>query len=69
VRTIYAEADGKPLVDPDPSNVEQTQFAWMTAQRFTADPPARYPFTDIASLREWVVPGDAKPNTSSGDAK
>ena len=55
VRTIYAEADGKPLPDPDPSNSEETRFAWMTSQRFEPDLPVVYPFTDIGSLREWAA--------------
>jgi transglutaminase-like putative cysteine protease len=56
VRTIYAEADGKPLPDPDPSNPEQTTFSWMTAHRFTPDRAVKYPFTDLDSLREWATP-------------
>jgi transglutaminase-like putative cysteine protease len=56
VRTIYAEADGQPLPDPDPSSAEQTTFAWMTAHHFESDKPVKYPFTDIASLREWAKP-------------
>lgn len=60
VRTIYAEADGKPLPDPDPSSAEQSKFAWMTAQRFQADSPAEYPFTNINSLREWLVIENSK---------
>lgn len=55
VRTIYAEADGKPLPDPDPSNSQETKFAWMTSQRFESDRPVAYPFTDIDSLREWTA--------------
>lgn len=56
VRTIYAEADGRPLPDPDPSSAEQSTFAWMTAHRFESDQSVKYPFTDLASLREWVNP-------------
>ena len=56
VRTIYAEADGQPLPDPDPSNTEQTTFAWMTAHRFESDHAVKYPFTDLDSLREWAKP-------------
>ena len=37
VRTIYAEADGKPLPDPDPANKSQTTYAWMTSHRFDSD--------------------------------
>jgi transglutaminase-like putative cysteine protease len=33
VRTIYAEADGKPLPEPDPSNAEGNQGSWMTIHR------------------------------------
>ena len=33
IRTIYAEADGKPLPEPDPSNADQQTFAWMTMHR------------------------------------
>ena len=51
VRTIYAEADGVALPDPDPSNKTQTTFAWMTAQRFEPDRPVTYPFTDLNSLK------------------
>jgi transglutaminase-like putative cysteine protease len=58
VRTIYAEADGKPLPDPDPSNRSQTTFAWMTAHRFQANSTASYPFTDLKSLREWMTPDE-----------
>jgi transglutaminase-like putative cysteine protease len=67
VRTIYAEADGKPLPDPDPSSSGQTTFAWMTSQRFRADPPVKYPFTDLNSLREWIV--DNSPARSLGGTK
>ena len=51
IRTIYAEADGHPLPDPDPSNPAETRFAWMTAHQFKSDVPAPYPFKDIASLK------------------
>ena len=50
VRTIYAEADGVPLPDPDPANVEQHQFAWMTAHKYTPDRPVTYAFDDYRSL-------------------
>jgi transglutaminase-like putative cysteine protease len=33
IRTIYAEADGIPLPEPDPSNVDQRTFSSMTIQR------------------------------------
>ncbi len=50
VRTLYAEADGKRLQDPDPSNTEQVEYAWMTAHDYVADRAVTYPFKDFASL-------------------
>lgn len=50
VRTIYAEADGKPLADPDPSNPNQREFAWMTAMKIHADREVEYPFANYRSL-------------------
>lgn len=55
VRTIYAEADGQPLPEPDPANVKQREFAWMTAHKYEADKPfVKYtdlePFLDEGSL-------------------
>lgn len=52
VRTIYAEADGQPLPDPDPANVEKREFAWMTAHRFRADREFSRPFEEISSLEQ-----------------
>jgi len=51
VRTIYAEADGVAIADPDPSAAGETAFSWMTAQRFESVPPVKNPFADPASLR------------------
>lgn len=51
VRTIYAEADGEPLSDPDPSDPSETKFAWMTSHKFESTPAVKSPFTDIDSLR------------------
>ncbi len=51
VRTLYAEADGKPLTDPDPANSEETRFAWMTAHQFASDVPAANPFQETSSLK------------------
>lgn len=51
VRTIYAEADGEPLPEPDPSNPQQRKFAWMTVHKYTADRPFRLP-SDLATLDE-----------------
>lgn len=53
VRTIYAEADGKALTEPDPGNANQTAFPWMTAHKFQPDHAVTYPFTDINSLADW----------------
>lgn len=50
VRTIYAEADGKPLKDPDPSNTDLTGFAWMTSHEYVADREVSYPFRDRTTL-------------------
>lgn len=50
VRTLYAEADGVALPDPDPTNSNETKFAWMTMHQFTSDVPAPYPFKDGESL-------------------
>lgn len=41
VRTIYAEADGVPLPDPDPSSGEQSTFAIMTMYRVDGDDQAK----------------------------
>lgn len=51
VRTIYAEADGEPLPDPDPSSTQQHTFAWMTAHKYTADKDFTLPFKDLGTLR------------------
>ena len=50
VRTIYAEADGVALPEPDPANREQTKFAWMTVHDFHADRAVTYPYKDLKSL-------------------
>lgn len=51
VRTIYAEADGEVLPDPDPANHEQREFGWMTAHRFRPSRPVPYPFSDTTTLK------------------
>jgi transglutaminase-like putative cysteine protease len=50
VRTIYAEADGVPLPEPDPANPQQREFAWMTVHKYTADKEFSLPFQDLATL-------------------
>jgi transglutaminase-like putative cysteine protease len=51
VRTIYAEADGVALPDPDPANPKATGFAWMTLHKYTPDKAVTYPFKDWNSLK------------------
>jgi transglutaminase-like putative cysteine protease len=51
VRTLYAEADGVALPDPDPANPTKKEFSWMTAHQFTPDRPVSYPFQEWKSLR------------------
>lgn len=50
VRTIYAEADGVPLPDPDPANTSKREFAWMTVHHYVPDRPVAYPFQDWKGL-------------------
>ncbi len=50
VRTIYAEADGESLPEPDPANIKKREFAWMTVHDYKLDRPVTYPFKDITSL-------------------
>lgn len=52
VRTIYAEADGVVLPDPDPANPNKKEFAWMTVQQFTPDRAVTFPFGSWKSLRK-----------------
>jgi hypothetical protein len=49
VRTIYAEADGQPLPDPDPANPRQREFGWMTVHRYQSDVPFKQ-FKDRTTL-------------------
>jgi hypothetical protein len=51
VRTIYAEADGVPLPEPDPANAEARAFSWMTAHRYQSDIPFVRPFEDVSTLQ------------------
>lgn len=50
VRTLYAEADGVPLPDPDPANPQQREFGWMTSHRYQSDVPFTRPFQDYSTL-------------------
>ncbi|MFN4258094.1 MAG: transglutaminase-like domain-containing protein [Gemmataceae bacterium] len=50
IRTIYAEADGVPLPDPDPADPNKREHAWMIVQHYTPDKEVPYPFRDWSSL-------------------
>ena len=52
VRTIYAEADGEALPEPDPANVNQRAFGWMTVHHYVADRKVTSPFQDWRSLEK-----------------
>ena len=52
VRTIYAEADGEPLPEPDPANPQKREFSWMTMHQYQADRPFSLPFQDYQSLQK-----------------
>ncbi|MEX1041708.1 MAG: transglutaminase domain-containing protein [Pirellulaceae bacterium] len=52
IRTIYAEADGQPLPEPDPANPHVHKFAWMTAHKFEANEPFVKPFEEIRTLTQ-----------------
>lgn len=51
VRTIYAEADGEPLPEPDPANRQQREFGWMTVHHYVPDRPLRQ-YSDLELLRQ-----------------
>jgi transglutaminase-like putative cysteine protease len=50
VRTVFVEADGEMLPDPDPADAKRRAFSWMTLHKYTPDTPATYPFKDYGSL-------------------
>ncbi len=50
VRTIYAEADGEALPEPDPGNENKREFGWMTVHSYKANKPVSQPFKDLSSL-------------------
>ncbi len=52
VRTIYAEADGVALPEPDPADASRREFAWMTVHRFMPDRSVSYPFKTWQILRQ-----------------
>jgi transglutaminase-like putative cysteine protease len=52
VRTIYAEADGVALPEPDPANAAQREFGWMTVHHYVPSRPVEYPFKGWKSLEK-----------------
>lgn len=52
VRTIYAEADGVALPEPDPANPQQREFGWMTVHQYVPSRPIEYPFNGWKSLQK-----------------
>lgn len=50
VRTIFAEADGEPLPEPDPGDKRKREFSWMTIHKYEPDREVPYPFTDLTTL-------------------
>ena len=62
VRTIYAEADGEALPDPDPANKNKREFGWMTVHAFKSDKPVSQPFKDLSTLNVEKVLGASSPN-------
>jgi len=55
VRTVYAEADGQPLPEPDPSAAGRNEFSWMTVHKYKPDHAVTYPFKDWRSLEDEVI--------------
>jgi transglutaminase-like putative cysteine protease len=47
VRTIYVEADGEALPEPDPGDRNQRTFSWMTVHHYVPDRPV------VNSLEDW----------------
>ncbi len=58
VRTIYAEADGQPLPEPDPAALDAREFSWMTIHKYVPDRSVTYAFQDWRRLREVPVQAD-----------
>ncbi len=50
VRTIYAEADGVALPEPDPADKNRREFSWMTVHQYTPDRVVPNPFRDWKTL-------------------
>lgn len=50
VRTVYVEADGEALPEPDPADPAAREFSWMTVHHYEADRKVVNPFLDWRSL-------------------
>ncbi len=59
VRTVYVEADGVALKEPDPS-AKDAKLAWMTLHHYKSSTDVKYPFEDLKSLEAWKTTGDAQ---------
>lgn len=59
VRTVYVEADGVALPEPDPS-AKVAKLAWMTMHHYKSSTEVKYPFKDVKSLDAWKTTGDAQ---------
>ena len=54
VRTIYAEADGVALPEPDPADDSKKEYSWMTAHKYSSDHPSMTYFAEVESLKSWT---------------
>ena len=52
VRTLYAEADGVALREPDPADKTKTEFSSMTSLKITSDGETDFPFKNYSSLKQ-----------------
>ncbi|QDU96375.1 transglutaminase-like domain-containing protein [Lignipirellula cremea] len=64
IRTIYAEADGEPLPEPDPAAADQREFSWMTIHKYVPDREIVYPFKNWSRL---ASPSQANPPAVDAD--
>jgi hypothetical protein len=51
VRTISAEADGRPLPEPDSSSAGRSEFSWLTEQEYVPNKDVAYSFKDWRNPR------------------
>lgn len=52
VRTIYAEADGEALPEPDPADITKRTYGWMTSHSYVSSRPFKKPFKDVTTLED-----------------